>query len=67
MLSDIRSKLMEAGDQSLPPDSQFHLEKVDSKAELRDLDIQLESEDKKRLMVSTCMLSQLKSHNTNKY
>lgn len=54
MLADIRAKLSEVGKQSEALDSQFHLEVIDSMDELHDLNKHLQSDEKRKLMVSWC-------------
>ncbi|XP_073672231.1 uncharacterized protein [Paramisgurnus dabryanus] len=52
LLSDIRAKLSEVGQNHEPPESQFHREKMNSRRELKNLEGQLADEEKRNLMVS---------------
>ncbi|XP_051993030.1 uncharacterized protein LOC127651291 [Xyrauchen texanus] len=52
LLSDIRSKLSEVGQNREPPESQFHLEKMNARRELKNLEGQLADEKKRNVMVS---------------
>ncbi|XP_026095543.1 serine/arginine repetitive matrix protein 5-like isoform X2 [Carassius auratus] len=52
LLSDIRAKLSEVGQNREPPESQFHLEKMNSRRELKNLEGQLAVEEKRNVMVS---------------
>ncbi len=51
LLADMRAKLSEAGRFYEPPHSQFHLELIDSVDQLQQLNRQLTSEEKRKLMV----------------
>ncbi|XP_042593642.1 uncharacterized protein LOC109076805 [Cyprinus carpio] len=52
LLSDIRAKLSEVGQNREPPESQLHLEKMNSRRELKNLEGQLAIEEKRNVMVS---------------
>ncbi|KAA0705191.1 hypothetical protein E1301_Tti017778 [Triplophysa tibetana] len=52
LLSDIRAKLSEVGQNREPPESQFHLEKMNSRRELKNLEGQLADDEKRNVMVS---------------
>ncbi|KAA0720556.1 hypothetical protein E1301_Tti019686 [Triplophysa tibetana] len=50
LLSDIRAKLSEVGQNREPPESQFHLEKMNSRRELKNLEGQLADDEKRNVM-----------------
>ncbi|KAK7143953.1 hypothetical protein R3I93_014957 [Phoxinus phoxinus] len=52
LLADMRAKLSEAGRFYEPPHSQFHLELIDSVDQLQQLNRQLTSEEKRKLMTA---------------
>ncbi|XP_062338517.1 uncharacterized protein C2orf16-like [Osmerus eperlanus] len=52
LLADIREKLSQVGQNCEPPDSQFHLVKMNSRRELKNLEGQLADKGKKNLMMS---------------
>ncbi|KAL0968193.1 hypothetical protein UPYG_G00263580 [Umbra pygmaea] len=52
LLADIREKMSQVGHNYEPPDSQFHLEKMNSRRELKNLKWPLADEVKKNMMMS---------------
>ncbi|XP_051985521.1 zinc finger Ran-binding domain-containing protein 2-like [Xyrauchen texanus] len=52
LLAAIREKLSQVGQNCEPPDTQFHLEKINSRRELKNLEGHLADEGKKNLMSS---------------